>query len=152
MKVIMVKVIDSLMYSSSLSRLGPLMAKKTKTNGKFKVSEESDPQMDDTTDIAEVQSKPFIKSLSLLKLNHLSESHELEIVSYGEDLLSQLQDLQCHLLMGDISYEDLEVLDNTFQRLPESLPAMSKDLQDIVNNIQVRVAVELAKFHRTSTK
>lgn len=148
----MVKVIDSLMYSSSLSRLGPLMAKKTKTNGKFNVSEDSDLQMDDTTDIAEVQSKPFIKSLSLLKLSHLSQSQELEIVTYGEDLLAQLQDLQCHLLMGDISYEDLEVLDNTFQRLPESLPAMSKDLQDIVNNIQVRVAVELAKFHRTSTK
>lgn len=146
----MVKVIDSLMYSSSLSRLGPLISKRMKTSGKFKVSEESETHSDDAPDIAEIQSKPLIKSLSLLKLNHLSESQELEIVTYGEDLLAQLQDLQCNVLLGEISYEELESLENTLKHLPTNLGHMSNDLHDIVNNIQVRVAVELAKFQRNS--
>lgn len=147
---LMVKVIDSLMYSSSLSRLGPLIAKRMKTSGKFKVSEESESHCDDTSDISEIQSKPLIKSLSLLKLNHLSKSKELEIVTYGEDLLAQLKDLQCHVLLGEISYEELDSLEKTLKQLPTNLGPMSNDLQDIVNNIQVRVAVELAKFQRTS--
>lgn len=148
-KVIMVKVMDSLMYSSSLSRFCPLIAKRMKTSGKFNVSEVSEIYTDDTSDIAEIQSKPLIKSLSLLKLNHLSESKELEIITYGEDLLAQLKDLQCHVLLGEISYEALESLEKTLKQLPGKLGHMPNDLRDIVTNIQVRVAVELAKFQRT---
>jgi hypothetical protein len=74
----------------------------------------------------------------------------MEVVSYGEDLLSQLKDLQCHLLLGEITYEELESLEQTLKQLPKNVGHMSNELHGIVNDIQVRVTVELAKFQGTS--
>jgi hypothetical protein len=143
----MIKMIDSLLHSSSLSRVIPLTAKRKKSMGAFDVSDElGEGSRSETATAAPIQTPQKIQGLSLLNLSTIQNSSTRDIISYGDDLLDQLKTLQYQLLEGEVSYEQLQELETMFYRLPDTLNAMPADLMGIIDDIQVRVAVELAKL------
>lgn len=146
-RTLMLKMIDSLLHSSSLSRVMPLAAKRKKTMNTFDVNgelEEGAPA--EKAAATSVQTPHKIQSLSLLNISSLKNSQTREIISYGDDLLNQLKIVQYQLLDGETTYEQLQELETLFYNLPQELQSMPVDLKDIIEDIQVRVAVELAKL------
>lgn len=65
-------------------------------------------------------------------------------IQHGEDLLNQLDQLHQALLIGKISPQDLAILAHTLKSKPEKLE--DPRLCDIIREIEIRVAVELAKL------
>jgi hypothetical protein len=82
----------------------------------------------------------------LLKIQNTTNQPELETISYGDGLLDQLQGLHYQLLGGEVSHNQLQELEETLDQLPHLLNSMPNDLKEIIADIQVRVAVELAKL------
>ncbi|QOL19448.1 flagellar assembly protein FliX [Candidatus Bodocaedibacter vickermanii] len=143
----MLKMIDSLLHSSSLSKLIPLAAKRKKTMSTFDVDGEfGEGAPTEKATSAPIQAPQTIQSLSLLSISNTKNSHTQEIISYGDDLLNQLKTLQYQLLGNEVSHEQLHELETMFQTLPKELQSIPADLRGIVDDIQVRVAVELAKL------
>lgn len=144
----MVKMIDSLLHSSTLSRVIPLTTKRKKSIDAFDVDDgvEEGSNTTEKTTSAPIQTPQKIQGLSLLSLSNIKNVPTHEIISYGDNLLDQLKNLQYQLLDGEISYEQLQELEMTFHNLPQSRNSISADLRSIIDDIQVRVAVELAKL------
>ncbi len=143
----MIKMIDSLLHSSSLSRLIPLAAKRKKSIDTFDVDDDlGEGSPTEKAASTPIQTPQKIQSLSLLNISNTKNSHAQEIISYGDDLLNQLKTLQYQLLEGEISHEQLQALETMFHRHPTELNSIPADLKGIVDDIQVRVAVELAKL------
>lgn len=64
----------------------------------------------------------------------------------GSDLLDRLDDIRHDLLLGDIPLHRLETL---ARRLREPMPPVTDGrIADLIQEIELRVAVELAKFGR----
>jgi hypothetical protein len=64
----------------------------------------------------------------------------------GSDLLDRLDDIRHDLLLGDIPLHRLEALAH---RLREPMPPVTDPrIADLIQEIELRVAVELAKFGR----
>ena len=93
-----------------------------------------------------IQTPQKIQGLSILGISNNKNSHTKEIISYGDGLLDQLKTLQYQLLGGEVSYEQLHEFETKFRTLPKDLNSISADLKGIIDDIQVRVAVELAKL------
>ena len=143
----MIKMIDSLLHSSSLSRIMPLSAKRKEMMSTFDVDDELlYDSISEKARSAPIQTPQKIQGLSLLNLSNVKNSHTLEIISYGDGLLDQLKTLQYQLLEGEVSYEQLQDLEKTFRKLPKRLDSIPSDLKGIIDDIQIRVAVELAKL------
>ncbi|MBH1990054.1 MAG: hypothetical protein I8H80_02645 [Alphaproteobacteria bacterium] len=143
----MLKMIDSLLHSSSLNRLVPLAAKRKKTIGTFDVDADlGEGETAEKATSTPIQTPQKIQSLSLLSISNTKNSNTQEIISYGDDLLNQLKTLQYQLLGNEVSHEQLHELETVFQTLPKELQSIPADLRGIVDDIQVRVAVELAKL------
>src|SRR5688500_15343863 len=107
----MVKL-DGLLHSSSLSRVNVFNTKRKQSNKAFRVDDgeaETAPDPDlsirEYSQASKIQSKPLIQKLALLKLNKLASQQETEVISYGEDLLDQMKQVQYQLLYEGISYE-----------------------------------------------
>jgi hypothetical protein len=142
----MAKMIDSFLHSSSLSRIIPSAARRKNTMGTFEVDDEL-PNIDsEKTEPSKIQSSSFVQRMALLKIQTTPNQPELETISYGEGLLDQLQGLHYQLLGGEVSLDQLKELETTLDQLPHLLNSMPRNLKEIITDIQVRVAVELAKL------
>lgn len=94
----------------------------------------------------EVNATRLLEQLSKLNsIQSLSQQQETKAVAYADQLLSHLKKIQYQLLADDLSSTDLSQLDHVLNNQPITV---SEGLRDILSDIQVRVAVEIAK--RTS--
>ena len=114
--------------------------------GTFEVDEELPNINSEKPEPPKVQSSAFVQRMALLKIQNTTNQPELETISYGDGLLDQLQGLHYQLLGGEVSHNQLQELEETLDQLPHLLNSMPSDLKEIIADIQVRVAVELAKL------
>jgi hypothetical protein len=142
----MVKMIDNFLHSSSLNRITPSVARRKNITGTFDVDEEHPNINSEKPEPSKIQSSAFVQRMALLKIQNTTNQPELETISYGDGLLDQLQGLHYQLLGGEVSHNQLQELEETLDQLPHLLNSMPNDLKEIIADIQVRVAVELAKL------
>jgi hypothetical protein len=139
----MVKMIDN---SPSLNRITPSVARRKNITGTFDVDEELPNINSEKPEPSKIQSSALVQRIALLKIKNTINHHELETISYGDELLKQLKGLQYQLLEGEVSHNQLQELEETLDQLPCLLSSTPHDLKEIITDIQVRVAVELAKL------
>lgn len=65
-------------------------------------------------------------------------------IQWGNDLLDQLESLRTNLLTGNISHKDLMKLSQSLNTGKETIT--DPQLHEIIREIEIRVAVELAKL------
>jgi hypothetical protein len=65
-------------------------------------------------------------------------------VQYGNDILGRLEDIRIGLLLGELSQDSLKNLEDRVKSWRENLT--DPKLQSIVDEIELRAAVELAKL------
>jgi hypothetical protein len=93
-------------------------------------------------------STPLAPVDALLSIQEIGEhdTHKQKAVRRGHDLLNQLDDIRHDLLMRTISGSRLEVLARRLKGLrPETA---DPQLAEIIAQIELRTAVELAKLNR----
>jgi hypothetical protein len=140
-------MIDSLLHSSGLSRVIPLTVKRKKSIGIFDVEDElGEGGAPEKTAFEPIQTPHKIQGLSLLNLSNIKNSPTHEIISHGDDMLDQLKTLQYQLLEGEVSYELLKKLERVLNGFSNTLTSIPAGLHDVIDDIQVRVAVELTKL------
>lgn len=143
----MVKMIDNFMHSSSLGRIIPSAARRKNSIGTFEIDNElPTTETEEKAELSKIQSSTLVQRLALLKIQNTPNQKEIETISYGDDLLDQLRDLHYQLLDGEVSYTHLQELETTLNQLPHLLNSIPINLKEIITDIQVRVAVELAKL------
>ena len=81
--------------------------------------------------------------LSLQAVNDPAEDRR-RAVSYGYDLLDQLDALKVSLLSGEMSSGQIKTLVKLVENRPQS---DSPELEDLVGQIELRARVELAKLN-----
>ena len=69
------------------------------------------------------------------------------MVHYGADILDRLEEIRDQILMGGVSKSRLENLAQTLRQRRESVD--DPQLIDLINEIELRAEVELAKLTRT---
>lgn len=84
-----------------------------------------------------------VTSLDMALLDLSRPPPRQENIDYGYELLDKLDKLKASLLTGTISHQDLVELDQilTSQKLQTTDPK----LKEILKEIEIRVAVEIAK-------
>jgi hypothetical protein len=140
---------DYLSHIASLISFQRKTVNRRRTNGHFDLDEGSDIK-DESEVIQEndkLQSIRGVRHLLLINKRSLNESAHQTIL-YGEQLLDGLRNLQQSLLEGIASYEDLKKLADSLHSIPSHFTEESMQLKNIVSDIQVRVAVELAKYNK----
>lgn len=80
------------------------------------------------------------------KVSFLTADWEEEKISYGNTLLDNLHNFYCDLVRGEITYDSLESLKKTINL--EKKKDSSQALEEIINLIEIRVQVELAKIEK----
>lgn len=83
---------------------------------------------------------------SVLSFSSKPSVIEQKTLAYGENLIHQLELIQKQLLVGTIETDDLSKMKeslNSFQDQDISSP----NLRELINDIRVRLAVELQKHH-----
>jgi Class II flagellar assembly regulator len=138
--------LDQLSNASSLSLLANRISNRRRTKNVFDANPE-DSVISDTEELEKItahNSLSLIRKSSLLNF-HLITPQEQKAIEYGESLLGILQRVQEQILLGVLSYNDLKNLENALNN--DALLNLDKQhLSDIISDIQVRVAVELAKY------
>lgn len=147
----MVKMIDNFMHSSSLGRIISANIRRKNAMGTFEIDDEltnieSQKAASEITETSEIQSSAFVQRMALLKIQNAPNTAEIETIFYGDGLLDQLNKLHCQLLGGEVSLHELTELETSLGQLPQHIGSIPSNLKDIIADIQVRVAVELAKL------
>jgi hypothetical protein len=75
--------------------------------------------------------------------NSASSPNISMVVQYGEHMLNDLLQLQTNFLFGEVDKDILESMKNTVKELNPSTE--NPELNDIIQNIRVRLAVEIQK-------
>ena len=104
-----------------------------------------------TASAATTGTAPLAALSSLLAIQEAPDpgSGRKRAVLYGDTLLDELQTLQIGLVEGWVSEDTLQSLSNMLDR-PRP-PIDDKDLSQVLDDIEVRAAVELAKLKRQSS-
>ncbi len=141
----MVKV-DAFLLSSAMYH-GSLPVRKRKQNSRsFDVASTTEAEGSDAAEQPKIHALSLIQRLSIIDLN-APQSQTQKVIEQGEALLSQLKSLQYHLLQGEIPSQTLVTLQKTLQENSEYNRNISTELKNLILDIQVRVAVELAKHN-----
>ena len=74
------------------------------------------------------------------------DSAKKMLLEHGETLLHHLEQLRLHVLTGVVPYRQLEELNDLLQR--KKIESSDNALSDIIQDLETRVAVELAKLNR----
>lgn len=130
--------ISGIFGSRTLQKTTP----KKKKEGSFFVddSEENSPS---ASSVEGKSSSGLISGTSLFCLQNVDKQHEQEIVQYSDTLLDGLQRLQKDILQGQLSVQALQDLQNQLSKTHQGVT--DQRLHQILNDISVRVSVELAK-------
>lgn len=85
-----------------------------------------------------------VSGLSALFLDDAPKQNHHQVITYGNELLDQLEKIHADLVRGTISKEDLIQL----VKLLHDRPALTVDpeLENLILEIETRAAVELAKL------
>lgn len=117
------------------------MSKSSRFKGN--VSETSESEEVQTS--SETTSTFSISSLDALFFNEVDEQEtRRRQIQRGNDLLDQLETLRCQLLSGDVSRERLSYLSEMLKNKQGFI--VDPQLEEIIREIETRVAVELAKL------
>ncbi len=108
----------------------------------------SDTPIQETGGIIGVGSVLSIDSIGLLAQAGDEEFVKQQNVSWGKDVLDQLEAIKYQILNGKISYSTLLNLKERLNNIPVN-PADHK-LRSIVQEIEIRAAVELEKLKKLS--
>jgi len=73
------------------------------------------------------------------------ESRQQKQIKYGNDLLNGLERIREQLLIGEVSIHELKKMEKQLNNQNNSA-FMEPRLKDIINQIETRVAVEIAKL------
>ncbi|MCR9212467.1 MAG: flagellar biosynthesis protein FlgI [Proteobacteria bacterium] len=115
----------------------------SKSGEKFSLAEEA---TDAATSSGVSTASPIGSVDALVALQGVDDSTEgnRKAVEKGEDLLEKLEEIRDGLLMGSVSADRLLRLKETLASY--NLSGADPRLEEIVRDIEVRAAVELAKF------
>ena len=104
-----------------------------------------------STSAATTGTAPLAALSSLLAIQEAPDpgSGRKRAVLYGDTLLDELKTLQVGLVEGWVSEDSLKSLSSMLDR-PRP-PIDDKDLNQVLDDIEVRAAVELAKLERQSS-
>lgn len=129
--------------NSASERLKPTSSKTSNT--KFKSTQASS-----SNGASKNQKAPSLQTFCVTALDALifHDSTEKEKkrknIQWGNDLLDQLESLRSNLLTGNISHKDLIKLSHSLNTKKENIT--DPQLHEIIREIEIRVAVELAKL------
>jgi len=124
------------------SRTPQKVAPKKKKEDAFFVGDSE--ETSSSTAAVEGKSSPtMISGTSLFCLQNVDKQYEQEIVQYSDTLLDGLQRLQKDILQGQLSVGALQDLKNQLSKAHQGIT--DQRLHQILNDINVRVSVELAK-------
>lgn len=154
MILIMIKIdwgIHSSLLSTSLNKI----ANKKKKNANFSIVDETEtasehPQIN----ITEATTPASMNPLSAISHNETepTQAAKQEIqqnIKIGESLLRELQNIQENLLFNSLSLDDLENAAKQLNILANAhLDQTPPPLLNILNDINVRISVELAKYKK----
>lgn len=147
--------IDWGIQSSLLSKSLNKIAHKKKKHGNFSISEDSSSDIpEENTNATKTTSTDAYNSLISVnktnsKLQILNKKDIQKKIEIGEDLLGHLQSIQENLLLDSLSEDDLKKASKLLNTLPEiQLNNGSNPLLYILNDIKVRIAVELEKYSK----
>lgn len=124
------------------SRTSQKTAPKKKKEGSFFVGD-SEETPSSSNSVEGKPSSAMISGTSLFCLQNVDKQHEQEVVQYSDTLLDGLQCLQKDILQGQLSVEALQDLKNQLSKTQHGVT--DQRLHQILNDINVRVSVELAK-------
>ena len=84
----------------------------------------------------------------MLALQEVSDEDigQKKAVRQGNDMLDALEDLRLSILLGEVSPTQLERIQKRMEQ--QRGVVMNPELQNLINEIEVRAAVELAKLGR----
>lgn len=83
--------------------------------------------------------------LALQASEHATDQEQRrQAIAHADDLLEELEDLRVGLLLGSYTVTQLRQLGQRLQN--QRLQIMDKDLQALIDDIELRAAVELAKY------
>jgi hypothetical protein len=122
---------------------------KAKKSGAAGGTSFADMLSDDTAGVSSVAPALGAGSISaLLTIQANEQATERDsrrrAVAYGDDLLDELDNLRVGLLMGDYSVDQLYRMTQRLQQ--HRLTVDDPELLNIINDIELRVRVELAKY------
>lgn len=85
---------------------------------------------------------------SLLALQEVSEEDvaKKKVIQYGGDLIKSLEALRQSLLLGRVPVDVLKTLESRLKKQRQM--TMDPELHAIIDDIELRAAVELAKYQR----
>jgi len=103
-------------------------------------------KMEEKSESAPVMSLNNVDALFALQEISVDEENSRKGILYGESLLNALDSIRHGLLAGAISRHNLEQLGTLIQQ--QRAVIIDPELRGILNEIEVRAAVELAKLER----
>ena len=89
---------------------------------------------------------PMASLIALQEVNDEPTDRE-KAADYGDKLLDELENIRMGLLSGRLSYARLQSVKNMIEQ-KMSLPNLDAELQMVLNEIELRVRVEIAKFEK----
>ncbi len=114
-----------------------------KSGDGFEVEEQETPIIEKKSSSAEISRTAQVQTLLTLFQKETTPV-EQKTIEYGENLLKQLGKIQTQLLFGSIENEDLSLMKESLDSFQETTIS-SPHLRDLINDIRVRLAVEIQK-------
>ncbi|MCI5050028.1 MAG: flagellar assembly protein FliX [Rickettsiales bacterium] len=127
--------------------------RKSKTeNSAFSGMLSSIDHADEAKSTSSVQQTNAVNNVNMLSLQEISDDdmQERKALKHGHSTLDALEEIRNGLLIGSLSGKTIEQLD-TFVR-KERERATSPELEAILDEIEVRAAVEMAKLERAKNR
>lgn len=104
-------------------------------------------ELAETKDSAPVVAAQSIDSILALQQVNDEEISRKKTIAYGHDLLDGLERLRNQLLLGEVSFSQLKNIERLMQNYRKD-SFTDPALTDIINDIETRVAVEIAKYEK----
>lgn len=118
-------------------------SKELQRTGKSRFKDESTLSNNNTIDDSSTLQAFSVTALDAAMLDISRSQQKCENVNYGHDLLNKLDTLRIALLTGNIPSQNLLTLEQILATKKQHIT--DTKLQDILKEIETRVAVELAK-------
>lgn len=132
-------------------RSAPVSTTKTRKTAQTSGKRFSVAQAGESTGSATVSpAAPVSRLDSLLTLQEVEEPNDQEkrAVEWGNEVLDKLEEIRLGLLLGELSRENLMSLREKIKQSRDNM--LDPGLSDILNDIELRAEVELAKLEQNA--